>query len=222
MIRVAVVEDDPRYRDGLEMLFGHAGDFELVAQFGSGERLLAEAHRLVADGRDAPWDLVVMDIELPDRSGIVTTRELRGMFPALHVVVLTVFESPAVIVEAISAGADGYLLKKSSARELLAQLRSVSSGGAPLTAGVARTVLEMMRAQAPAPGGVDSPSRLNLTDREQDVLRCFVRGKSYSETADELGIALDTVRNYVRGMYRKLQVHSVAEAVSRAVREGLI
>lgn len=221
MIRVAVVEDDPRYRDGLEVFLGHASDFELAEAFGSGESLLQRARE--AEGREqAPWDLVLMDIELPRKSGIETTRELKRLLPDVQVVVLTVFESPAVIVEAIAAGADGYLLKKSNARELLAQLRSVTSGGAPLTAGVARTVLEMVRAQARPGHGIDSPSRLDLSDREQDVLRCFVRGMSYAEAAEHLGIALDTVRNYVRGLYRKLQVHSVAEAVSRAVSEGLI
>jgi len=222
MIRVAVVEDDPRFREGLEVLLGHAEGFELIEAFGSGESILERAAGYDRVGEATPWDLVVMDIELPRASGVAVTRRLKKLAPQVTVVVLTVFESPAVIVEAIASGADGYLLKKATARELLSQLRSIAEGGAPMTAGVARTVLEMVRSQVAAGDGLDAPSRLSLTDRERDVLRCFVRGLSYGRTAGELGIALDTVRNHVRSLYRKLQVHSVAEAVHRAVTEGLI
>lgn len=221
-VRVAVVEDDARYREGLEVLLGHASGFELVDAFGSGEAILTRASEHRRLGEDVPWDLVLMDIELPRESGVVVTRRLKAIAADLKIVVLTVFESPSVIVEAIASGADGYLLKKATARELIAQLRSITDGGAPMTAGVARTLLEMIRHQVRPGSGVDAPSRLSLTDRERDVLRCFVRGRSYAQAADELGIALDTVRNHVRGLYRKLQVHSVAEAVHRAATEGLI
>jgi DNA-binding NarL/FixJ family response regulator len=137
---------------------------------------------------------------------------------------LTMFEEPSTILEAISAGADGYLLKRSNSRELLDQLRSISQGGAPLTSGVARTVLDLLRSGDGRFAGAEdaAPGGLSLTEREQEVLRCLVNGSSYQEAADELGVTIHTIRFHIKGVYGKLQVHSVAEAVRRAVRERLV
>jgi DNA-binding NarL/FixJ family response regulator len=152
-------------------------------------------------------------------SGIDATARLRDRFPAAAVAMLTVFEEPATILAAICAGAGGYLLKRTSAHALLVELRSIASGGAPMTAGVARTVLELLRrgGRTAGPAG-----RLDLTEREQEVLRGLVRGLSYKLVAGELAISVDTVRSHIRALYKKLQVHSVAAAVTRAIREGLV
>lgn len=223
VIRVAIVEDNPNYRSSLETFFQHAGPFELVDSFGSAESLLTAARRTTGFDEPAPWDLVVMDLELPRMSGVDATRQLKALHPAVAVVVLTVFENPSVILEAISAGADGYLLKKISSRELGEQLRGIADGSSPLTGRVARTVLELVRGLSARPaGGGAGPTRLELTEREQDVLRCLMRGRTYRQAADDLGISHDTVRSHVKAVYKKLQVHSVAEAVSRAVREDLV
>jgi DNA-binding NarL/FixJ family response regulator len=140
------------------------------------------------------------------------------------VVALTVFEDRASIIEAICAGADGYLLKRTPADDLLVQLRAVLAGGSPLSAGVAKTVLDVVRqvnerhsARSPA-----TSETVELTDRELELLACLVHGMSYKAAARALGISIDTVRSHIRGVYGKLQVHSVAEAVSRALREGLV
>lgn len=224
VVYVAAVEDDPRYRASLETLLGHAVDFELEASYGSADALLQDLDR--RDRRPC-WSMVLMDLELPGTAGIEATRRLKRLLPDLKVVVLTVFEEAETVLEAICAGADGYLLKRQAGRELLRELRSVSSGGAPLTPGVARTVLKLLQTyvdeedvgeEADASG----PSRLGLTDREQEVLRALARGLSYKLVAAELDIAIDTVRSHARSLYNKLQVHSVAEAVSRAIRERLI
>lgn len=227
MRRVAIVEDHPAYRQSLSTLIGHADGFELVEAFGNAERLLSHARERAEVEAPPEWDLVLMDIELPGQSGIEATRTLRALFPGLTVVMLTVFEDPRVILEAISAGAQGYVLKKATARELLAQLRAVMDGGAPLSPAVASTVIDLVRKLndgGPATAGqaAGAPSRLDLTDREQDVLRCLVRGRSYLETADDLGISEGTVRTHVRSVYRKLQVHSVAQAIRRAMECGLV
>lgn len=220
-IRVAAVEDDPSFSATLETLMGHAPGFELCASFGSAEALLDAAARLERDGRIEGWDLVLMDISLGGMSGIRATERLRELDKHLPIVALTVFEEPGVIVEAIAAGANGYLLKKTNARELLFQLRSVVDGGAPLTPAVASTVLGLLRSGGTAAAGAE-PSRLDLTEREQQVLRCLVDGCKYKEAAEVLGIGIETVRSHVRSVYGKLQVHSVAAAVREAIRRGLV
>jgi len=223
-ISVIAVEDDRRFRAGLETLFAHAPDFRLAASFGSAEAAF-EALRLAhLKGREPDWELALMDLQLPGLGGIEATRRLKRLLPGIAVVVLTVFEEPETVLDAIRGGADGYLLKQTPPAELLAELRAVRAGGAPLTAGVARTVLDLLRAEAGgAPGGRSrAPGRLDLTDREQEVLRCLVQGLAYKQAASRLGISIDTVRAHVRNVYGKLQVHSAAEAVGRAVRERLV
>lgn len=215
MIRVLFVEDDPRYRSSVETLLKHAPDFELAAAFG-----LAEPALRWAVGN--AWDLAVMDLQLPDASGIEAIRSLKAAVPDRPVVALTVFEEPSTILQAICAGADGYMLKRSTAPELLRQLRAAAEGGAPLTSGVARTVLNLVRQNLPSAPTKPGPSRLDLTEREQEVLRCLVDGLAYKEAAERLDVSIDSVRTHVRGIYRKLQVHSVGAAVSRALRDGLV
>ena len=233
-IRVVTIEDDPQYRSSLELLFRSAGDFELAGSFGSPAAALS-----YIDDADTPpdWRLVLMDVDLPGMDGIACTRLIKQRVPGAAVVVLTVFEERATIIDAICAGADGYLLKRTPARELLEQLRAIATGGAPLSAGVARTVLDLVRrlgpvssagntngsAQASAHGGAHSGSAaFELTERETQVLQCLVQGMSYKRTAQHLDITLHTVRSHIRSVYSKLQVHNVAEAVSRALRAGIV
>jgi len=220
-IRVVAAADDPGFRKTLETLMRHAPGFELSASFGSAEAALREATRIGRDGSIEGWNLVLMDISLGGMNGIRATEQLRELDAKLPIVVLTVFEEPNVIVEAIAAGASGYLLKKTNARELLFQLRSVVDGGAPLTPAVASTVLDLLRSERPGASGAE-PTRLDLTEREQQVLRCLVDGCKYREAAEQLGIGVETVRTHIRAVYGKLQVHSVAAAVREALRRGLV
>lgn len=218
---MAIAEDDRRYRTGLETVLGLASAFDVVGSFGSADALLSAVRE--APALAASWDVVIMDIEMPGTNGIEATRQLKEILRDVKVVMVTVFEEPATILDAICAGADGYMLKKTPAPELMSQLQVMHAGGASLTPGVARTVLSLVRqgsgAQATPPM---APTRLDLTRREQDVLRGLVAGQSYKEIAHDLEISLDTVRSHIRNLYKKLQVQNVAAAVSRAVREGLI
>jgi DNA-binding NarL/FixJ family response regulator len=218
-LRVALVEDNIGFRRTMATFLDHLDGFRPVAEFGTAE----EALRAIDD--PAPWDLVLMDLHLPGAlQGIDATRQLKARAPDVKVVVLTVFEDPATVIEAISAGADGYLVKRSTAAELRAQLSAIVAGGAPLTPGVARTLMAVVRDLSPAPASSEGegPQPFDLTEREQDVLRCIVNGRSYQQAADDLGIGVDTVRTHIRNLYRKLQVHSVAEAVSIAIRRRLL
>ena len=221
MTRVAIVEDNPEFRETLATFLRHQPDFELVGTFAGAEAAIAEARRAFEASGSIGWDLVLMDIELPRMNGIEATRRLHELAPELPVVVLTVFENPSVIVEAIAAGASGYVLKKTGARELVSQLRSVLEGGAPLSPAVAATLLEFVRRSGTPVNRPPDPRRLDLTDRESDVLRRLVDGRTYEQTAADLGISASTVRTHVRAIYRKLQVHSVAEAVRKAVQAGM-
>lgn len=228
-IPVLTIEDDPRYRSGLETLLEHAPDFELAGSYGSPTSALLDLEARCDRGESPPWRLVLMDLGLPGMSGIECTRRIKQRLPETTVVVLTVFEDRNSIIQAICAGADGYLLKRTPADRLLLQLRSVLAGGSPLSAGVARTVLDLVRhlgvrteSSARTSAGAERAARLDLTEREQEVLRCLVAGRSYKAAAGELGISTDTVRSHIRHIYRKLQVHSVAQAVSRALRERLV
>lgn len=219
-IRVATIEDDARYRASLEALLRLSPGMELAGSFGSPAQALAALER---NGDRADWDVLLMDLELPGMSGIEATRRIKGLCPQTSIVVLTVFEEPATVLEAICAGADGYLTKATPPEELLAQLRAVVDGGSPLTAGVAHTVLDLLRHVGPdrATARLAPGERLELSEREREVLRCLVEGMAYKQVADRLDISIDTVRTHIRRIYKKLQVHSVAEAVSRALREGL-
>lgn len=208
----AVVEDDAGYRASLTTLLARTPGTRVAAAFRTGEELLDA----LATPAAAAWTLVLMDIELPGMSGIEALRRARARRADLAVVMLTAFEDPALIVEAICAGADGYLLKRTSPRELIAQLAVITEGGAPLTAGVARTLLDVVRDRAVPPA--DLPP---LTSREREVLVGLVRGGSYKIIAADLGIGVETVRTHIKALYRKLQVSNVAAAVSRAVKAGL-
>ena len=226
-LNVVILEDDPRYRHSLEMLFSNTRGFRLGASFGSAHTMLQELETREHTGRDPSWQLALIDIELPGMNGIEATRRLKKHLPALTVVMLTVFEDPTIILEAITAGADGYLLKKTSAPELLSQLKAIASGGSPLTPDVARTVLSLLREKTPKRISgqflrTASPTKLDLTEREHAVLQALVKGLSYKQTGLQLNISIDTVRTHIRAVYRKLQVHSVAEAVARAIREKLV
>jgi DNA-binding NarL/FixJ family response regulator len=216
-VRVAVVEDSAPFRQSLELVLRHTPGFELAGAFGSVPAL----ERAMDDprARAASWSVVLMDLDLPGVHGIEGIRRVKQRLPRLPVVVCTVFEEPATIVDAIGAGADGYLLKGAALPALLDQLATVVAGGASLSSSVARTLLDVVRRDA---GAAAAPSRLDLTDRERDVLRGLVQGGSYKQIADQLGITENTARGYIKAMYRKLQVQNVAEAVSRAIRERLV
>lgn len=212
-MKIAIVEDDPRLRASLRAVFEHAEGFSVEGTFADADSALAAAHS------SPGWELVLMDIGLPGIDGVEATRRIKRILPNVAVVMITVYEDPSIVIEAICAGADGYLLKRSTASELVEEVREIGRGGAPLTPRVAKSVLSVVRALSPDRGRV---VELSLSAREREVLRGLVDGRSYKQIAADLEISIDTVRGHIRRLYRKLQVHSVAEAVTRALREHLV
>lgn len=213
-VRVAIADDDAPYRTAIGDLLALEPPFEVAGSFCDARHLL---DALPPSAR-APWDLVLMDIEMPGLDGISATAQLKARHPDLLVVMLTAFEEPERIVRAIVAGADGYLVKRADAREVLEEIRAVVAGGSPLTPSVARSVLAIVRGEGSSP----EAARHGLSRREVEVLRALVAGKGYKEIAYDLHISVDTVRSHIRKVYGKLQVHSAPEAVARAIRERIV
>jgi DNA-binding NarL/FixJ family response regulator len=210
VITVGVVEDDRPTREGLAALIGGTPGFRVVAQLGSVEEALSglAAHRP---------DLLLLDIHLPGISGSRGVRALRERYPQLQVVMLTVFADEARIFESLCNGACGYLLKRTPPARLLEALREAHEGGSPMSPEIARKVVAAFQQPNPA-----ATPELALTPHELRVVRMLANGDSYQEVAGQLGVSVNTVRNYVRSIYEKLQVHTKSEAVSKALRARLI
>lgn len=208
-VRVLIVEDRRDTREALEACF-RLGGLEIAGAYATGEEALARL------GADDP-DVALVDLGLPGLSGVETIRRLRAQLPLLPVLVLTVFETPQVVVEAIEAGASGYLLKDTPLAQVRAALDQVLRGLAPISAEVARHLLQRVRERAPA-----LTDGQPLTPREQEVLELLVRGHTYASIAEALGIHLGTVQGHVRSVYRKLEVASKTEAACVALRQGLV
>ncbi|GAA4356581.1 response regulator transcription factor [Hymenobacter saemangeumensis] len=216
--RLVIYEDNPDLRESLSQLLTDAPGLELVGAFGNCTQAEDDIRRLSPD-------VVLMDIDMPGCSGIDGLRSVKAASPQTNVVMLTVFEDNDRVFEAICAGADGYMLKKTPPARLLEAIGEVRAGGAPMTPAVARQVLRLFpkpttSAFRPAPK-VSSESPAHLSAREQEVLTLLVEGYSYKMIAADRNISIDTVRSHIKKIYEKLHVRSMTEAVSKALREGL-
>ena len=209
-LRVAIVEDDVAMRDGLAALIEGTPGYRCVGRYGSVEELLGRAPDRLAD-------VVLLDINLPGISGAEGVRLVGERWPSTEVLMLTVYADQDKILESICNGAVGYLLKKTPPARLLDAIREAASGGAPMSPEIARKVVTLFR-KAPAAEGASEA----LTAQELRLLQLLADGHSYQAAAERLAISLNTVRSYVRNVYDKLHVHSKSEAVSKALRSGLI
>jgi len=210
IIRVAIVEDQPATREALAILIGNTAGFAVTGRFASMEEALP---RLQVD---VPH-VLLLDIGLPGMSGIEGVRRVRSACPEIQVLMLTVHGDDDHVFEAICAGACGYLLKETPRERLLAAIRELREGGAPMSPEVARKVVLMFQRVAPP-----KARERQLTPREFQILRLLADGHSYKTCADQLSLSLDTVRFHIRSIYEQLHVHSKSEAVLKAVRSGLI
>lgn len=209
-IRVAIVEDQARLREGLTTLIEGTDGFAVVGSFGSMEDALAG----IEPG--AP-NVLLADIGLPGMSGIDGVRRLKTKYPALQILMLTVYSDNDHIFEAICAGACGYLLKDTPPTRLIEAIRELQAGGAPMSPDVARKAITMFQRIAP-PKNDDH----KLSGRELEVVTLLAEGQSYKMIADALAISIDTVRFHIRNIYEKLHVHSKSEAVIAALRRGIV
>jgi DNA-binding NarL/FixJ family response regulator len=209
-LSVAVVEDDRGTREGLAALIGGTPGFGCVGTYGS----VDEALRGLAA---ALPDVLLLDIHLPGLPGSKGVRLLREKYPRMQVLMLTVFAEEERIFESLCNGASGYLLKKTPPARILEAIREAREKGAPLSPEIAHKVVRLFRDIRP-------PSRVeaDLTRLEVKLLSLLAEGYSYQAAADEMRVSINTIRNYIRSIYDKLHVHSKSEAVSKALKAGLI
>ncbi len=200
MTKVAIVEDNRTTREGLEAIINLSPDFRCVCTCSTAE----EALKVLP--KHAP-DLVLMDIQLPNMSGVDCVARLKELLPRVNAIMVTVYEDPDRIFRALRAGASGYLLKRSSPEEVLSAMREVHLGGGAMSGEIARKVIGYFRGQTTAKAEVDE-----LTPREREVLELVVHGLANKEIADRLSLTVEAVRWHLKHIYQKLHVHSRTEA----------
>ncbi|GAA4954664.1 response regulator transcription factor [Yinghuangia aomiensis] len=214
-IRVLVVDDHPMWRDSVARDLAAAG-YDVVATAGDGPEAVRRAKAT------AP-NVVVLDLNLPKLSGDEVARELVKNDPSVRILVLSASGEQEDVLEAVKAGATGYLVKSASAAELLDAVARTAQGDAVFTPGLAGLVLGEFRriATNPAPAGTREPAAPRLTDRETEVLRLVAKGLSYKQIAERLVLSHRTVQNHVQNTLNKLQLHNRVELVRYAIERGL-
>ena len=203
MIKTAIVEDQSRYRELLRLILNGADNIQVIFE--------REHCRTIIDDvvKDMP-DVLIMDIDLPGKSGIDAVTELKAVFPEIKILMLTVFEEDEKIFAAIKAGANGYLLKKDSPQKILDAIKDLSEGKASMNGLIAKKVMEYFY-KKPGPN-VDE---FNLTKREHEILELLIQGLSYKEIASKCFISPETMNSHIKNIYQKLNVHSRAQINAR-------
>ncbi len=205
---VHVYEDNTGLRHGLEEFLSLSDEYSVTGSFDN-------CMQAVDEVKKSPPDLILMDIDMPGMTGIEAVKRIRDFNKKVHILMLTVFDDNAHILDAICAGASGYLLKKNVSEKLLPAIREVMTEGASLSPSVAKMIMASMRQASPA-------RNYNFNNREKEILALLCKGNSYKMIATELGLSFETIRSYIKKIYEKLQVHSATEAVSKAINERLV
>jgi DNA-binding NarL/FixJ family response regulator len=213
-IRVLVADDHALYRRGLEMVLSAEPDIEIVGEAGDGAEAIARAEELLPD-------VVLMDIRMPRRSGIEACTAIKEVVPSTKIVILTISDEESDLFRAVRAGANGYLLKDVPGEEIADGIRAVYGGQSLISPSMAGALLSEFASLSQGDNRPHVPAP-RLTDRELQVLRLMARGMGNRDIASELFISDNTVKNHVRNILEKLQLHSRMEAVVYAVREKIL
>lgn len=203
-IHIAIVEDDNEIRQTLSLIIDGSQGFSCKYAFQDGESAMASIENL-------PIDIVLMDIDLPGKSGIEVTKYLKQKCPQLDIIMLTVQSDDDSIFESLCVGASGYLLKDTNPADLLVHIKEVFNGGSPMSSQVARRIINSFRI-------IDNP----LSNRETEVLKMLSKGMNYKEVANELFLSPHTVKTHIKNIYSKLHVNNRAEAIYKAFKQKLI
>lgn len=201
LINVGIVEDNNKIRDGLAALIDGSDGFRCKAKFTTAEEALRQLPK------DSP-DVVLMDINLPGMSGIECVIKLKEILPEVQIMMLTVYEDNDSVFKSLSAGATGYILKRTPPAELLESIRELYNGGSPMSDQIARKVVQAFQQM-----GKSSKETENLSERESEILSYLSKGYYDKEIADKLFLSVKTVRTHLRNIYKKLHVRSRTEAI---------
>jgi DNA-binding NarL/FixJ family response regulator len=214
-LRVLIADDHALFRRGLEMVLNSEPDIEVVGEAHDGEQAVDRAAELMPD-------VVLMDVRMPRRSGIEATQKIKEQLPHVKILVLTNSDEEADLYDSIKAGASGYLLKEISTEEVAESIRSVMQGHSRISPFMASKLLTEFQAMTKRQDDRQPLAPPRLTDRELEVLSLVAQGKGNRDIAGELFISENTVKNHIRNILEKLQLHSRMEAVIYAVREKLL
>jgi DNA-binding NarL/FixJ family response regulator len=208
-IRIAIFEDNPKYRESLEFTIVTTPDMECCGSFEDTRRLLARIEALEPD-------VVLMDINIPGVNGIDAVVQITEKFPAVKVCMQTVFEEDDKVFASLCAGASGYILKNTPPDKILQAIREVAEGGAFFTPSIAKKVLSNFQQQP------QKAEFVRLTDKEKEILKLLVDGLSYKMIADKTSLSIHTIHTHIRHIYEKLHVNSKSEAVAKALKNKLL
>ncbi|MBM3405600.1 MAG: response regulator transcription factor [Bacteroidetes bacterium] len=209
-IQVAIYEDNEALRESLSFLIMGSGELDLAGAY-------PDCSTVLENCRQSTPEVILMDIDMPGISGIDATRLIKEEFPEINILIFTIFEDKEKVFNALCAGATGYLLKKSTAVEIIESIIELHKGGSPMTGEIARKVFEFF-----SHSNAVRDNDYALSSREMDILKCLVRGDSYKMIADACFISMGTVRFHINHIYRKLHVNSKSEAVIKALKERLV
>ncbi|MGB7341374.1 MAG: response regulator transcription factor [Phototrophicaceae bacterium] len=211
MIKVMIVDDQALARDGLEVIVGSAPDIEIIGTAENG----ADALEKLAIRTP---DVVLMDLKMPILNGVQATRHIREKYPNIKILVLTTFDSDEWVVDAIRAGASGYLLKDSPREDIIAAIQRTASGGTTVSPQITDTLYRVVKHGV----AIDSSISDDLNDREREILNLLANGLSNADIASKIHLAEGTVRNYVSSIFTKLNVSDRTQAAALAWRHGLV
>jgi DNA-binding NarL/FixJ family response regulator len=203
--KIIIIEDNQDIRNGFQLFINSIGDYTVVETFESCELAFGKINAIKPD-------VVLMDIDLPGMNGIEGTRYIKSILPKTEILIITIFENSSRVFEALCAGASGYLTKNSTHIQLLNALVELCLGGAPMSANIARMVAKSFFVQ----------KNQLLTEREAEILKVLVDGKSYKTIAETLHVSLSTVKFHIKNIYIKLQVSSKEDAISKARSEKMV
>lgn len=208
VIKVAIVDDILRLSEMMQDKLSESESFSVVWHARNGKEALAMLHR------NSEIDVLLMDIGMPVMDGIEATRQVIQKWPRIKIIMSTVFDDDEKIFDAILAGASGYLLKDESPKVIRQSIKEVLEGGAPMSSGIARKALQLIRKGKPE-AKKEYPD-FDITPREKNVLEHLARGETYAKMAESLFISVGTVRTHIENIYRKLQVNNKMQAVQKA------
>lgn len=207
-ISVSIIDDNEKLRDSISTFLQGSPGFRCVSAYRNATTALKHLPT------DKP-DVVLMDINMPGMDGIECVVRLKAQMPELQIVMFTVYEDTDRIFKALSAGANGYLLKRAAPTQLLEAIRDVHGGGSAMSSSIARKVVASFQQTAPL-----APPEVHLSPREHEVLDCLAKGMTYKAIADTLEISIETIRTHLKRVYQKLHVQSRTEAVAKYMRRG--